>query len=91
MLSAVKETGEDTTIPVEIQYEDVNGNKFTEKTEINLTVTAEAPDNGLDTGEAAEPNPKEKKKTSSLLFAVPAVLVLGAILFVVKKRKGKKK
>ena len=91
MLSAVKETGEDTTIPVEIQYEDVNGNKFTEKTEINLTVTAEAPDNGLDTGEAAEPNPKEKKKTSSLLFAVPAVLVLGAVLFVVKKRKGKKK
>ena len=36
MLSAVKATMDDDTIPVEIQYEDVNGNKYSEKTEINL-------------------------------------------------------
>ena len=42
MLSAVKATMDDDTIPVEIQYEDVNGNKYSEKTEINLSITEQA-------------------------------------------------
>ena len=92
MLSAVKATGDDDTIPVEIQYEDVNGNKFTEKTEINLTITEQAEtlpgDSMDDTANAEVP----KSHTSSIPLTVGAVVAALIICgIVVKKKKGKNK
>ena len=93
MLSAVKATGDDDTIPVEIQYEDVNGNKFTEKTEINLTITEQAetlPGDSMDN----VPNSRiPENHTSSVPLAVGAVvaaLILCGIVVKIKK-KGKNK
>ena len=92
MLSAVKATGDDDTIPVEIQYEDVNGNKFTEKTEINLTITEQEetlPGDAMD-NDAASQVPKSHTSSIPLTVgAVVAVLIICGI--VVKKKKGKNK
>ena len=92
MLSAVKATGDDDTIPVEIQYEDVNGNKFTEKTEINLTITEQEetlPGDAMDNDAASQ---VPKSHTSSIPLAVGAVVAALIICgIVVKKKKGKNK
>ena len=93
MLSAVKATDGETTIPVEISYEDVNGNKATEKTEITLTVTEAAEAESMDDAGGASRDLTERKPTSSLPIkgigiggAVVAV-VGGAAYFIRKKRK----
>ena len=93
MLSAVKATDGETTIPVEISYEDVNGNKATEKTEITLTVTEAAEAESMDDAGGASRDLSETKPTSSLPIksigiggAVVAV-VGGAAYFIRKKRK----
>ena len=85
MLSAVKATDGEATIPVEISYEDVNGNKATEKTEITLTVTEAAG--------GASRDLTETKPTSSLpikgigIGAAVVAAVGGAAYFIRKKRK----
>ena len=61
MLSAVKATDGETTIPVEISYEDVNGNKATEKTEITLTVTEAAEAESMDDAGGASRDLTETK------------------------------
>ena len=91
MLSAIKATEDDDTIPVEIQYEDVNGNKFTEKTEINLTVTEqeETPaTDDMDKMDVQEPKSSFPIPIAGVILAVAAV---GAASYFVKKNKGKKK
>ena len=93
MLSAVKATGDDDTIPVEIQYEDVNGNKFTEKTEINLTITEQAetlPGDSMDD----VPNSRMPENHSSSVplaigVAVAAIIVCGIVVKMKKKGKNK--
>ena len=91
MLSAIKATEDNDTIPVEIQYEDVNGNKFTEKTEINLTVTEqeETPaTDDMDKMDVQEPKSSFPIPVAGVILAVAAV---GAASYFVKKNKGKKK
>ena len=93
MLSAIKATADDDTIPVEIQYEDVNGNKYTEKTEINLSITEQAEDFHGDSMDDMA-NTREPEKTSpsvplTIGAAVAALIAGGAFIGI--KKKGKKK
>ena len=93
MLSAVKATGDDDTIPVEIQYEDVNGNKFTEKTEINLAITEQAETLPGDSMDDVPNSRMPENHTSSVplvVGAVVAALIIGGIVVKIKK-KGKNK
>ena len=93
MLSAVKATDGEATIPVEISYEDVNGNKATEKTEITLTVTEAAETDSMDDAGGASRDLTETKPTSSLpikgigIGAAVVAAVGGAAYFIRKKRK----
>ena len=93
MLSAVKATGDDDTIPVEIQYEDVNGNKFTEKTEINLAITEQAETLPGDSMDDVPNSRMPENHTSSVplvVGAVVAALIICGIVVKIKK-KGKNK
>ena len=91
MLSAVKATDGEATIPVEIQYEDVNGNKSTEKAEITLTVTESAESDTPDDAGAASRDMVEEKPSPSVplpgIIVGAAVLVGGAAFYILKKRK----
>ena len=91
MLSAVKATMDDDTIPVEIQYEDVNGNKYSEKTEINLSITEQAEENQMDIPDDMDVQEKNSSFPLPLAGAIPAVMAVGAGIYFVKKNKGKKK
>ena len=91
MLSAVKATDGEATIPVEIQYEDVNGNKSTEKAEITLTVTESAESDMPDDAGAASRDMVEEKPSPSVplpgIIVGAAALVGGAAFYILKKRK----
>ena len=91
MLSAVKATMDDDTIPVEIQYEDVNGNKYSEKTEINLSITEQAEEKQMDIPDDMDVQEKNSSFPLPPAGAIPAVMAVGAGIYFVKKNKGKKK
>ena len=91
MLSAVKATMDDDTIPVEIQYEDVNGNKYSEKTEINLSITEQAEENQMDIPDDMDVQEKNSSFPLPLAGVIPAVMAVVAGMYFVKKNKGKKK
>ena len=91
MLSAVKATMDDDTIPVEIQYEDVNGNKYSEKTEINLSITEQAEENQMDIPDDKDVQEKNSSFPLPPAGAILAVMAVGAGIYFVKKNKGKKK
>ena len=91
MLSAVKATMDDDTIPVEIQYEDVNGNKYSEKTEINLSITEQAEEKQMDIPDDMDVQEKNSSFPLPLAGAILAVMAVGAGIYFVKKNKGKKK
>ena len=91
MLSAVKATMDDDTIPVEIQYEDVNGNKYSEKTEINLSITEQAEEKQMDIPDDMDVQEKNSSFPLPLAGAILAVMAVGASIYFVKKNKGKKK
>ena len=91
MLSAVKATMDDDTIPVEIQYEDVNGNKYSEKTEINLSITEQAEENQMDIQDDTDVQEKNSSFPLPPAGAILAVMAVGAGIYFVKKNKGKKK
>ena len=91
MLSAVKATMDDDTIPVEIQYEDVNGNKYSEKTEINLSITEQAEENKMDIPDDMDVQEKNSSFPLPPAGAILAVMAVGAGIYFVKKNKGKKK
>ena len=91
MLSAVKATMDDDTIPVEIQYEDVNGNKYSEKTEINLSITEQAEENKMDIPDDMDVQEKNSSFPLPLAGVIPAVMAVVAGMYFVKKNKGKKK
>ena len=91
MLSAVKATMDDDTIPVEIQYEDVNGNKYSEKTEINLSITEQAEENQMDIPDDMDVQEKNSSFPLPPAGAILAVMAVGAGIYFVKKNKGKKK
>ena len=91
MLSAVKATMDDDTIPVEIQYEDVNGNKYSEKTEINLSITEQAEEKQMDIPDDMDVQEKNSSFPLPPAGAILAVMAVGAGIYFVKKNKGKKK
>ena len=91
MLSAVKATMDDDTIPVEIQYEDVNGNKYSEKTEINLSITEQAEENQVDIPDDMDVQEKNSSFPLPLAGMITAVMAVVAGMYFVKKNKGKKK
>ena len=91
MLSAVKATMDDDTIPVEIQYEDVNGNKYSEKTEINLSITEQAEEKQMDIPDDMDVQEKNSSFPLPPAGVIPAVMAVGAGIYFVKKNKGKKK
>ena len=91
MLSAVKATMDDDTIPVEIQYEDVNGNKYSEKTEINLSFTEQAEEKQMDIPDDMDVQEKNSSFPLPLAGVIPAVMAVVAGMYFVKKNKGKKK
>lgn len=91
MLSAVKATMDDDTIPVEIQYEDVNGNKYSEKTEINLSITEQAEENQMDIPDDMDVQEKNSSFPLPPAGVILAVMAVGAGIYFVKKNKGKKK
>jgi len=93
MLSAVKATDGEATIPVEISYEDVNGNKATEKTEITLTVTEAAENDIMDETGGASRDLVEDKAASSLpikgiTVGAAIAVVVGAAYFIKKRKKS---
>ena len=91
MLSAVQATGDDNTIPVEIQYEDVNGNKHTEKTEINLTITEQEEMPAMDDMDKMDVQEPKSSFPLPLVGTVFTVAAAVAAMYFVKKNKGKKK
>ena len=91
MLSAVKATMDDDTIPVEIQYEDVNGNKYSEKTEINLSITEQAEEKQMDIPDDMDVQEKNSSFPLPPAGAILAVMAVVAGMYFVKKNKGKKK
>lgn len=89
MLTAVAATKDDGTIPITIQYEDVNGNVSTVDQSCMLTVTEPVPDvpEEADTPGEAESRPN---KLPFLLIAI-ALLTVGILTAVLLKRRRKKR
>lgn len=92
MLTGTAATMDDGTIPVTIRYEDVNGNGFTEKTSVTLTVTEPMTDD-MDAEYTEGQDAEEKGISTPLLLGGAAVLagaVIGIAVYFVRKRKKKR-